>query len=51
LKDDIEAVIEGMMADGKSVKEIVRELSESAGLPKNLVYKKALEIKNRRMRS
>ena len=50
-ESDIEEAIKGMLEDGKSVKEIAQELSECAGLPKNQVYKKALEVRNRSGRS
>jgi len=47
LEDDIEELVGGMVREGKSIKDIVQALGSQTGMPKNLIYKKALEIKNK----
>jgi 16S rRNA C1402 (ribose-2'-O) methylase RsmI len=44
---NIDELLEDMVRQGKPIKQIVSELSSSTGLSKNLLYKKAPEIKKR----
>ena len=47
LEPDLEELIAAMIAEGKTIKQIISELESATNLPKNLIYKKALEIKKR----
>jgi len=44
---EIDAMIREMLAEGKTIKQIASQISQATGLSKNLVYKKALEIKKK----
>jgi 16S rRNA (cytidine1402-2'-O)-methyltransferase len=46
LEANIDVLVGDMVREGKSIKDIVQAVSVQTGMPKNLVYKKALEIKN-----
>jgi len=47
LAPDLQELIAAMLAEGKSLKQIVSELSASTNLPRNLIYQKTLELKKR----
>ena len=45
---ELEELVRAGLGRGISLKAVARELSQETGLSRNLVYRKALEIKNRR---
>jgi len=47
LEDDLKDLIEAMLKEGKTIKEIILVLSSSTNLAKNQIYRSALEIKSR----